>query len=780
MGKKVKSGIVMIIFVVFILANSVPTFSASFQPLGNEIIHQWKFDEGTGRNVFDSAKGTTGMLQYVLSSRGKNPEWRPGVNNGALLFDGYSTWLDIAPNEATVPGGSFSIETWIAPRAYEWGDQGYSSVIVNQHNETEKKGYLLGLGRHGYVTFQIGLNDGNWYELWSPAGKIAPKNKWTHVVAVFDQPMSIMRLYLDGDLVATKPVPVNSWYVPAADQPLRIGKHNQATAVTGPFQANMFNGLIDDLTIYNQVVFEPDMEMEMERVRQAHGGQLPSPDLRFNRTIYDGDPYRPQYHFTAPNHWMNEPHAPFYYNGKYHLFYQFNPFGPFWHQIHWGHAVSGDMMHWEDAPIALAPSEEMAARDGVWSGSASFDSNGNPVLFYTAGHDDWTPNQMTGIARPSDLTDVNLQNWNMKAEPVTIQAAGLQTSKGPVMFGQFRDPFVWKEGNTWYQLVGSGVEGVGGTALLYTSSDMENWTYQKELFVGDKSIYPKTGDVWEMPSLTPVTNPATGETKHLFMICPYFTSPSPYAARYTFYWIGHWDAGSLTFTPDHAEPRIFDYGEHLTGAQAFIAPNNRTIVTDIIQDRRSEQEKFDSGWAHGAGLPLQLFLKDSATLGVRPVDETQNARESLLVDLQNVTTQEANNALSSVQSDLLEIEVTLDVSGTRHSGVKVLKAPDVAEETFILYNNDTQTINVDRGRSSLHPSIEKGVQGGPLALQNNKINLRIFVDKSMLEVFAGETKSISVRVFPMLAESKGVEIYGIDGLPHVDSLRVWQMKRTVD
>src|SRR5699024_2266342 len=104
-----------------------------------------------------------------------------------------------------------------------------------------------------------------------------------------------------------------------------------------------FNGLIDELKVYNETLTEKDIQDRYENyVNNFENGKHPKPDLEWDRTRYDGDRHRPQYHFNAPEHWMNEPHAPLYFNGKYHIFYQFNPQGPYWSHLHWGHAVSDD------------------------------------------------------------------------------------------------------------------------------------------------------------------------------------------------------------------------------------------------------------------------------------------------------------------------------------------------------------------------------------------------------------------------------------------------------
>lgn len=742
----------------------------------DQTLHQWGFDEGKGKVTHDNAQQTLSTIQYALES---DPEWKEGISGASLLFDGYSNWLELAPEQVHQPAGSFAIEAWVAPRAYEWGDQGQPSAIINQHNKENKQGFLVGMGRHGYITFQLALN-GEWQEMWSPQGKILQKDQWSYLVAQFNKEESKISLYINGELVQEKEVPENSRFTPAYSQPLLVGKHNRAVAVSDVFQVNMFNGLMDNVSLYDQTFSDEQVKQEYEKVSKTFNNEWPKPKTSFDRTVYKGDRYRPNYHFTAPQHWMNEPHAPIYYKGKYHLFYQFNPSGPFWHQIHWGHATSEDMIHWEDRPIALSPAEGTAARDGVWSGSAAFDPNGVPVLFYTAGHDEMNPNQMTGIAHPADADDVHLNQWYMNPHPVTIQQENMDTPNGKVLFGQFRDPFVWKDGDKWYQLVGSGVEGAGGTAILYSSNDMEHWQYEKPFMIGDKIKFPRTGDVWELPFLVPIKNKETGEQKYVFIVSPYFMSSSPYAARYTFYWTGTWDPERLEFIPDTEEPNMFDYGEHFTGAQGFVDVKGRTILTSILQDRRSEKEKYQSGWAHGAGMPLEIYLNGKQGLGIRPIEEVQLLRQEELASADRVTMAEANKLLEGIQGDQVEIELELDIANAKHAGLKVLKEPNDEEETVLFYNNENKTINIDRERSSKDPDIEKGVQGGVLHLEDGILRLNVFIDKSIVEVYANHEKSISSRVFPLLDLSKGLEVYGLDGEPFVRSMRVWRMDTAIE
>src|SRR6202030_500844 len=113
-------------------------------------------------------------------------------------------------------------------------------------------------------------------------------------------------------------------------------------------------------------------------VRAEGSRRLPDVDLR----KLASDPLRPQYHFLPAANWMNDPNGPIYFNGAYHMFYQHNPNGAYWGDMHWGHAISHDMLHWRHLPIALAPSPGGPDKDGVFTGSTVID-NGTPTVMYT-------------------------------------------------------------------------------------------------------------------------------------------------------------------------------------------------------------------------------------------------------------------------------------------------------------------------------------------------------------------------------------------------------------
>jgi len=751
-----------------------------FQVRGKGLLGSWSFDEGRGTSAVDKARNIADTVHYVFTDAkykpSTDPLWKEGVSGGGLLFDGYSTWIERPANAIAKPDDELTIEAWAAPRSYEWGDAGQLSAIVNQHDKAMRQGYILGMGRHGRWSFQAGIN-GRWVEVWADADRPLEKFKWSYIAATYSRSEGKLKLYLDGEPVGETTVPHQAAITPSS-KPFMIGKHNAGAVVNGTFTANMFNGLLDEVKVHN-VAMDPEeiMANYSATANRFPDHTPPEPELDFDRSVYDGDRYRPQYHFISPGHWMNEPHGPLYFEGKYHIFYQHNPQGPYWHQIHWGHAVSDDMVHWEDMPVALAPEGGSVAPDGVWSGNAVVDDEGNPALFFTAGNDLAVPNQATGLARSTfkDDGDVNLERWVMEEEAVTTQAMNLPAEEGEVWFGQFRDPYVWKDGDTWYQLVGSGIKDVGGTALLYSSPDMVHWTYEHPFFVGDYEEHPETGQVWELPVFLPLGEDENGAMKYVFLINPWFDHYNEHNVKYVFHWIGTWDRTTNRFMPDHEEPRLFDFGEHFTGPSGMVDGHGRSILFSIAQDRRTEREHYDAGWAHNAGLPLTLSLRDDGTLGIEPIEELQSLRGELLVDLQDTNVSRANAALKKVQGDMLEIVLEARLNGAAEIGLKLRSTGDGREETLLYYDRADETFNIDRSRSSLDPDTPKGVHGGTMTLEEGRLKLRVYLDRSMVEAYANGKHSITSRVYPTQADALGLELWSVGNRAEIENVQVWAL-----
>lgn len=209
------------------------------------------------------------------------------------------------------------------------------------------------------------------------------------------------------------------------------------------------------------------------------------------------DPHRAQFHFQPPKYWMNDPNGLIHWKDEYHLFYQHNPESLAWTNMHWGHAVSKDLYHWEHLPVALAPTPGGCDELGVWSGCA-VDNDGEPTLMYTG-----VVPEVQCVA----IGDAALRSFKKyPGNPVIARPPeGLDVAG-------FRDPCAWREGDGWRCVIGSGIQGQGGAVLLYRSSDLRKWEYLHPLLIGNKD---ENGAMWDCPDAllqkTTVNFPQRGE-----------------------------------------------------------------------------------------------------------------------------------------------------------------------------------------------------------------------------------------------------------------------------
>ncbi|HEX3985315.1 MAG TPA: glycoside hydrolase family 32 protein, partial [Acidobacteriaceae bacterium] len=221
------------------------------------------------------------------------------------------------------------------------------------------------------------------------------------------------------------------------------------------------------------------------------------------------DPRRPQYHLLPARNWMNDPNGPIYWRGQYHMFYQYNPHAAVAADMHWGHAVSPDMVHWRHLPVALAPTPGGPDAAGCWTGSAL--PHGDRVAILYAGVASAPENEATLRDGAHSLRESqclafssgDLTHWT-KVPQAVIPAPppGLDVTG-------FRDPAPWRQGDLWYTAIGSGIRGKGGTILLYRSSDLYHWDYLHPLYQGSGSGHAAanpvdSGDMWECPDFFPL------------------------------------------------------------------------------------------------------------------------------------------------------------------------------------------------------------------------------------------------------------------------------------
>ena len=325
------------------------------------------------------------------------------------------------------------------------------------------------------------------------------------------------------------------------------------------------------------------------------------------------DPLRPQCHLLPARNWMNDPNGPIFWKGRYHMFFQYNPGAAVWGDMHWAHATSPDMVHWEHLPVALAPTPGWADADGCFTGSA-VDDNGTAAILYTGvqavpaeratlrdGAHTFRETQCLATSR-----DATLQKWTKWKEPV------IQPPPDPLLTG-FRDPFLWKDGAVWYLGVGSGVQKQGGRALLYRSRDLRSWEYLHPLasgqWNGKENINPvDSGEMWECPDFFALGG------KHVLL----------YSTAGEVAWeTGELDAKEMVF---HSQRRgLLDHGAYYAQKTQLDAHGAR-ILWGWIPERRPDTELIAAGWAGCMALPRELSLNAAGDLEMRVARAAEKLR----------------------------------------------------------------------------------------------------------------------------------------------------------
>jgi fructan beta-fructosidase len=429
---------------------------------------------------------------------------------------------------------------------------------------------------------------------------------------------------------------------------------------------------------------------------------------------------------------MNEPHGPIEVDGVHHLFFQANPHAPHWGDIEWGHAVSPDLVHWRHQPSALVPRPGSVAPTGVWSGSSVRDDDGRVRLYVTAGDSSRTPDQSVAVARPRN------GGWELDEAPLLVMP-----DDDALLPGQFRDPFVWRERASWFMLVGAGLRGIGGTALLYRSHDGEEWEA-----LGPLHSAP-VAEMWELPVLLPV-HTADGVRRHVLFVCPWWAEVPAGQVVEVLHWVGTWDPRRAEFVPDHDEPRRFDFGRHFTGPSGYVTEDGRTILWSIAQDGRTEAEHESWGWAHNAGLPLELGLGHDGHLEISPVRELAGLRDELLTE---------------AAGDQLEIELDLDL-GTTGCVRLALRGGAATIEV------SADRFRLERPGAAAYDCWHPGKVDDAPAPGPGRHDLRVLLDGSMLEAYLDRRWSFTTRV-PATADGVGLVC---TGQARVESSRMWRLR----
>lgn len=452
--------------------------------------------------------------------------------------------------------------------------------------------------------------------------------------------------------------------------------------------------------------------------------------------------YRCVYHFMPEKNWMNDPNGVIYYKGEYHLFYQYNPYGSEWGNMHWGHAKSKDLVHWKHLPIALYPSKEKGETH-CFSGCAVIDC-GKPKIFYTSiGDGDRNPE--IGAEQWAAVSENDMLTWK-KSEENPIMTSKIH---GDIEIKHWRDPFIWNENGEWFMVLG-GSHNSKGCTLIYKSQDLKNWKFLNILCEGDHIL-------WECPNFFKLGN------KYVLIVSP---------DGQVEYYIGTLSS-EYKFTPELKG--IFDYG----GWDGFYAPNSlvddtgrRIIIGWMPEHSRGEFDKCGD-WAGVQSLPRTLEIKNDK-LHIKPVKELESLRneheryENFVLE---------SHLVPKIKGRALEILIETEVEEDTCFSIDVLSSNEGEEKTSIKYDSSTESFWVDRSKSSLSDKCHKSPVKGDIKLgKDNVLKLQIFVDYSTVEVFANDQKVISARVYATMEDSEGVKLSVVEGKRlKVKSLDIWKM-----
>ena len=441
------------------------------------------------------------------------------------------------------------------------------------------------------------------------------------------------------------------------------------------------------------------------------------------------DPHFPAVHLRPPCNWVNDPNGLVFYGGDFHVFFQYNPFGPRHANMHWGHARSSDLLNWELLPIALAPSPDGEDCDGVWSGNAVVAENRLHAFYSAKRNDRWWQPIATAVSEDAMVFD--------KHDDLVVP----EPPDGTVMF---RDPFVWRDGDRWRMLVGAGLADGRAAALHYHSDDLHSWTYSGPFLARLPQSLEAGGSTergWECVQRFSFDG-CTG------LVVSAWNAEE--GARGTAVYLGTESGDRL----DAEGPEAFDHGPDFYAPALMRAPDGRWLTWGWIWEARDEPRvggisawTDEVGWAGMLSLPRELTVTEKG-LHQQPAREISELRGPLLfetkVSMLGGTTHHLGNvgAAHDLVAELHRSEV-----GDAASGVRLLT--DAGEYLDLFLDRESGDVIVDRQAASRDARAQGGSWRLPTGVRaGESVQLRAIIDHSVVEVFTASGKALTLRFYP--------------------------------
>ena len=447
------------------------------------------------------------------------------------------------------------------------------------------------------------------------------------------------------------------------------------------------------------------------------------------------DPSRPGYHFVVPEGVASpfDPNGAIYWKGRYHLFYIFQDKRSRRKSDHWGHLSSTDLFHWHHHPTGLL--------EGMYSGNCFINKDGVPTICY---HQFGQGNAMA-VALDDDLDE-----WKkLDSNPITPK-----TQQGDEHHGKYRswDPFGWLEGDTYYAIFGGERPGIVKSPTLGGE-----WQYVGDLFEHGVDGVSLDEDV-SCPDLFKLDDRDVLLCISHRLGCRYY--------------LGEWK--NEQFHPEsHAQMSWVDH--------SFFAPESleddkgRRIMWAWLLDAPEFGVRWEHGWSGTMSLPRILSLGDDGQLRMDVPEEIEALRYGAFRKEDFAVQSGADLAIDGIGGNSFELYIEMESSEASEYGVKVCVSPDGQEGTAVFYDAAESKLKVDTHKSG-PADTPKGVEAGPFALkEGERLKLRVFVDKSVVEVFANSRQAVMRRIYPSQPDSVGVCLFSTGGTTQVHTLQSWNI-----
>lgn len=446
---------------------------------------------------------------------------------------------------------------------------------------------------------------------------------------------------------------------------------------------------------------------------------------------------RPLFHFQPANNWMNDPNGPVWLKDGLHMFYQYNPKGATWGNMTWGHAVSPDLMHWKRLPEALFP-DMPYDKDGVFSGCCTVLS-GLPHILYT------------GVQPQVQCLAIG----NEDASAFTKYEGNPVLPKPPVEgMEDFRDPFLWREGDVYKLIVGGGYKQKGGVAFLYQTTDLKHYTFLGELCRGTDPA----NDVWECPNFLPLED--KGKSVNAVLLVSLIGEGAVYAI------MGKYDGKTLA----PRKPYPFDLGNSFYAPNTVRLPGDRHVLFGWMKETVPGRES--AGWQGMLTLPREVYQGGDGSVKVRPLPDLVKLRKKKLLSLKNQTVHAGENPFKELHGRHLEILLRFE-AGANTLALETFKSPRGEEKVSITYNGADEALFADCAQAGGAKEPCGGyVLGGGIT------RMHVFLDGSAIEVYLNERETLTTRAYPTREDADGLRLFSTGGIRLLEA-GVWELEEAI-